>query len=405
MVLITDITTTAQALSIEANRSNMHSFILNARKVTGEETDEDYLVGILSRTRGCDENAILNEITEILNRIKGYSHANLHDKECNYKAVMWLEGLAADRSISYSFVSKSGGILYKRKYLVEYPYSHVPVKVLDVTADQKVIESILQKPIKSIMANIDWQAKSTHIKFSVNRQRLNKANESDLKSIADYSLANIKGKKVLLVSYKAVIAKLLNAFETSAKKVKKTIEFQSYYFHEPRGINTFENCDSVIVVGLSYQNINSGWHDAHILFPADEDEKYRNTWNKKCIMEELDQLIHRIRPVRKEHSEIVLVSLLWPSNLPTQYKLDDHSHDENRVGNAFERLKPIVGELGFFNQDIGFMAGVYMKEKEKIIRALRCLVWVSLGDAVPQAPWDLSLTCQFRRVKIGRKAA
>ena len=40
-----------------------------------------------------------------------------------------------------------------------------------------------------------------------------------------------------------------------------------------------------------------------------------------------------------------------------------------------------------------------------IIKALRCLVWVSLGDTVPQAPWDLSLTCQSRRVKIGRKAA
>jgi mRNA-degrading endonuclease toxin of MazEF toxin-antitoxin module len=54
------------------------------------------------------------------------------------------------------------------------------------------------------------------------------------------------------------------------------------------------------------------------------------------------------------------------------------------------RVSPMRGEI--WDVDLNPTRG------REIKKVLRCFVWVILGDAVPQAPWDLSLSCQSGRV-------
>ena len=86
------------------------------------------------------------------------------------------------------------------------------------------------------------------------------------------------------------------------------------------------------------------------------------------------------------------------------------SSTDNTIGNVFSIA---YSQDHFYTSKYSIVGGDYISQINILddnlddiqLMVLRCLVWVSLGDTVPQAPWDLSLTCQSRRVKIGRKAA
>jgi DNA polymerase I-like protein with 3'-5' exonuclease and polymerase domains len=81
---------------------------------------------------------------------------------------------------------------------------------------------------------------------------------------------------------------------------------------------------------------------------------------------ELLQSIHRIRPVRKEKIELVIISSFWPPILPPPDEVIDHSKDKNWKEKAISALEPFVREFGFLNQDIGFLANVYIGYKERV---------------------------------------
>ena len=136
----------------------------------------------------------------------------------------------------------------------------------------------------------------------------------------------------------------------------------------PRGINSYEACDAVLVIGLPYPNLNSAAQDACILFPNAKDADKRMEWTEACMQWDFVQGIHRIRPVNKSSVDIILAANRWPSILPEPQIVIDRSQTANWKEIAIQRLKPFVEEFGFLNQDIGFLANVYVKKKVDIAK-------------------------------------
>ena len=137
-----------------------------------------------------------------------------------------------------------------------------------------------------------------------------------------------------------------------------------YHFIGPRGINEFKECDAVLVIGLPYSNLNSAAQDACILFPYDKDNEIRFDWVEACMQWEIVQNIHRIRPVNKSSVDIIIASKYWPTILPEPDKIIDRSRSNDWKSQLIQRLESWVNEFGFFNSDIGYLAGVFLKSKE-----------------------------------------
>ena len=152
------------------------------------------------------------------------------------------------------------------------------------------------------------------------------------------------------------------------KRIDPTRNFMGYHFMGPRGINSYQECDAVLVIGLPYPNLNSAAQDACILFPKAKDADKRMEWTEACMQWDLVQGIHRIRPVNKSSVDIILAANRWPSILPEPDIVIDRSQNANWKEIAIQRLKPFVEEFGFLNQDIGFLANVYVKSKGNIAK-------------------------------------
>ncbi|MEE4193957.1 MAG: hypothetical protein V2J07_02040, partial [Anaerolineae bacterium] len=154
-----------------------------------------------------------------------------------------------------------------------------------------------------------------------------------------------------------------------------------HHFMGPRGINSYEECDAVLVIGLPYPNLNSAAQDACILFPNAKDADKRMEWTEACMQWELVQGIHRIRPVNKSSVDIILAANRWPSILPEPQIVIDKSQTANWKEIAIQRLQPFVEEFGFLNQDIGFLANVYVKKKVDIAKQFQAKMTRLINEA------------------------
>jgi len=47
----------------------------------------------------------------------------------------------------------------------------------------------------------------------------------------------------------------------------------------------------------------------------------------------------------------------------------DLSHDANKIEYVVKEIKPLVEKFGFFNQDVAFLSGVYIKQKSQLYQS------------------------------------
>jgi len=153
----------------------------------------------------------------------------------------------------------------------------------------------------------------------------------------------------------------------------------------------------VLVIGLPYSNLNSAAQDACILFPHEKDADKRMDWAEACMQWDLVQAIHRIRPVYKENVDIILAAKSWPSMLPEPSVVIDKSQSTNWKELAIRRLEPFVEAFGFLNQDIGFLANVYVKSKESIAKNFKEKVDLVLFLKT-SIGFQLSLNIKLKRI-------
>jgi len=160
-------------------------------------------------------------------------------------------------------------------------------------------------------------------------------------------LTYTKARTIMVITYMRHKKQVLEILKT----MDPTKNFMGYHFIGPRGINSYQECDAVLVIGLPYPNLNSAAQDACILFPHEKDSDKRMDWTEACMQWDFIQSIHRIRPVRKSKVDIVLAAASWPSMLPAPGIVIDRSQNANWKEIAIKRLEPFVEAFGFLNQD------------------------------------------------------
>jgi DNA-binding transcriptional ArsR family regulator len=357
----------ADGLSTEVIKAGSHPRILNARKMTTDDYPEDHLLGVLAKQNEVPEDEIFSRMEQLISNLSGLSEEKLFKQGINLKALNWLRGLVHSRLFSYLLISDKGDVYFKTKYVAPMPYRATPIKILDATGNRLVVNALFHRNFQEMKLDVKWPAKTVHLKRSTSRGIMEAISDKHLIELLRKALNQVQAQNILLVTYKFL--------KTRVKKICESLEpgknFQIHHFQGPRGINTFENCEAVIVIGTPRPNINSTWQDAHILFPGKENSEIRDFWNYANTMWETLQVIHRIRPVLKTHTELVMISSYWPHVLPEPETVIDLSHDMNWKTLAIQHLDPYVKEFGFLNQDLAFLVGVSIKQKENVARVLK----------------------------------
>lgn len=366
-LLIKEIIALGHQIGDEISRSKSHPMIINGRRITAANITEDSIIGILAKQKGKTEKDIISEIYNLTSTIDQHSKTYLFHMGVDLKAVNWLKGLVSDNHYSFLWVKRNGECVFNTKTITPLRYKNTPVKILDATGDAKSVQALTKRKIKTVKVDVGWNSRKIHIKVNTSRGVLKYAKDQDLRKLLSEMIDEITADKVMVITYKFMSEKVLKICHS----IDPSKEFIDYHFQGPRGINKFQECDAVIVIGLPYSNLNSAGQDSYILFPKDKYSDIRDTWVDSCMMWELIQNIHRIRPVNKDNVEIIIASNFWPPILPEPDKIIDKSRSGNKKDLIIQRLKPFVKEFGFLNSDIGYISNVYLKTKSKAAKEFR----------------------------------
>ena len=167
---------------------------------------------------------------------------------------------------------------------------------------------------------------------------MSKSKKPGLKTLLAEMLSHTKAQRIMVITYMPQEKQVVDIL----KEIDPTRDFMGYHFMGPRGINSYEACNAVLVIGLPYPNLNSAAQDACILFPNAKDADKRMEWTEACMQWDFVQSIHRIRPVHKPSVDIILAANQWPTILPAPQVIIDRSQTANWKEIAIQRLKPFV---------------------------------------------------------------
>jgi len=141
----------ASSLSTQADSEPL---VVNGRKLTGTDSDEDTIVRLLATQRGVTEREVKEEIFKLCKRIREIKPAELFKQNIDLKSLHWLEGLTAHNLYSYLQVDKAANIYFKTKYLTPLGFEDTPVKILDATGDKRVAQSLTGRNVSRVSADV-----------------------------------------------------------------------------------------------------------------------------------------------------------------------------------------------------------------------------------------------------------
>ena len=366
-----------QLISTKMVESGSQAMIINGRKLTQSDIKETTIIELLAKSMNRSEEEIIDSsLTALSNTLDKLSRPSLYHKGIDLNAVNWIKGLCSPSALSFVHISDKGDVKYSTKRITRFGYHGTPIKILDATGDASASSALVKRKLKTVRADVSWNSCRVHIKIDTSRKVMYRSRESDLKKLLSEMLSHTQAKKIMVATYMRHEKQILKILET----IDSTRDFMGYHFIGPRGINTYQDCDAVLVIGLPYSNLNSAAQDACILFPHEKDADKRMDWAEACMQWDLVQAIHRIRPVYKENVDIILAAKSWPSMLPEPSVVIDKSQSTNWKELAIRRLEPFVEAFGFLNQDIGFLANVYVKSKESIAKSFKEKLEMLLQD-------------------------
>jgi len=363
-VLIKHLLNIFQQISTQVVNNGSHAIIINGRKLTGADNQETTIIELLAKRMNRIDEDVMASLASLSETLDSMSRPNLYRQGVDLNAVAWLHGLTSPSTLSFVHIGKNGEVNFSTKRINRLGYNETPVKILDATGDAKTYSALIGRKLKTVRADVAWDSHRVHIKINTSRKTIGFSKESNLKKLLVEMLTYTKAPQIMVATYKfreEEMLEILNNIDSSRK-------FMGYHFGGPRGINSYQECDAVLVIGLPYPNLNSAAQDACILFPDEEDSDKRMEWIEACMQWDLVQCIHRIRPVNKSSVDIILAANRWPSMLPAPDNEIDRSQNANWKELAIQRLTPFVEEFGFLNQDIGFLANVYVKKKVDIAK-------------------------------------
>ena len=353
-----------QQISTQLVDKGGHPMIINGRKLTDTDYQETTLIELLTKRMNKTDEDVAFDLASLSKTLHNLSRTNLYRQGIDLNAVAWISGLTSPSTLSFVHIAKNGDVKYNTKCITRLGYHDSPVKILDATGDAKAYSALIGRKLKTVRADVSWNSHRVHIKINTSRKTMQFAKDADLEKLLVEMLSQTKAQRIMVVTYKRNEKKVVNIL----KGIDPTRQFMGYHFMGPRGINSFQDCEAVLVIGLPYPNLNSAAQDACILFPYERDADKRMEWTEACMQWDLVQSIHRIRPVHKSSVDIIMAANRWPSMLSEPDVKIDKSQNTNWKEVAIQRLRPFVEEFGFLNQDIGFLANVYVKSKGSIAK-------------------------------------
>jgi len=362
--LIMQLLNIIQQISTQLVENGAHAMIINGRKLTESDIQETTIIELLAKGMNRSEEEIIAKLTYLSNTVDKQSRINLYRQGVNLNAIAWINGLTLPGALSFVHINENGDVKYSTKRITRLGHFGTPIKVLDATGDANAYSALIGRKLKTVRADVEWNSNKIHIKINTSRKTMHYAKESDLIKLLSEMLSYTKAKNVMVATYLRHEKQVLDILNT----IDSTRNFMGYHFNGPRGINSYQGCDAVLVIGLPYPNLNSAAQDACILFPDEKDSDKRMDWAEACMQWDLVQCIHRIRPVHKSSVDIILAANNWPSMLPEPDLVIDKTRSANWKEIAIQRLESFVETFGFLNQDIGFLANVYVKSKSGIAK-------------------------------------
>ena len=353
-----------QQISTQLVDSGSHAMIINGRKLIDSDIQETTIIELLAKRMNRTDEDVIAILTNLSKNLDNLSRINLYRQEIDLNAIGWLIGLTSPSTLSFVHIARNGDVKYSTKRITRFGYHGTPIKILDATGDAKAYSALTGRRLKTVRADVAWNSHRVHIKINTSRRTMQFSREPDLVKLLADMLSQTTAQRIMVVTYMYNEKKVLDILN----RIDPTRQFMQYHFGGPRGINSYQACDAVLVIGLPYPNLNSAAQDACILFPDARDTDIRMEWIEACMQWDLIQCIHRIRPVHKSRVDIILAANRWPSMLPEPDIVIDRSQNANWKELAIQRLRPFVEEFGFLNQDIGFLANVYVKSKGAIAK-------------------------------------
>jgi len=167
-------------------------------------------------------------------------------------------------------------------------------------------------------------------------------------------------RKVLLITHQMVEDEVLGI----AKFLCPERTFGKFHFWGPRGTNEFEDFDACIVYGTPTINPNAVEDTAMTLYDNLDDMA---RWKDNLGQRDLTQAIHRIRPVNRSKSIIVMGSY-WPLEyLGQPAQQIDRMRKGDNYSEAKERLRIFAEQHGFIDKSIAMLLGVATRNDQKAL--------------------------------------
>ncbi len=340
----------ASDLANHSRQEKLNPILINTNQLVDDSIKEETLISILAKKLDISEDLLEAKLMSMALKCSSMKDSDLYKKRVDKKAVDWFHGMAFSSICSYLLISKNGdNIHFNYKSTVPLGFSKTTVKILDATGNKNLADALTERDITFVEAEVDWQGNSTHIIKSTYRTSMKWRKDEELIPALTEALKNISSQNVLIITYKDEIERTLKLCQA----IDGNRQYKTHYFHDARGVNTFSDCDGVLVVGTPLQNITSCYQDALILFPKNKISEIADSWSDYCCTSELLQSIHRARPVNKKCIDLVVIAKYWPADIPSPQTIKNMSRTKNKLELAISRLDPYVQEFGFLNPDIG----------------------------------------------------
>ncbi|GAB7079129.1 DEAD/DEAH box helicase [Megalodesulfovibrio paquesii] len=283
----------------------------------------------------------------------------------NLRAMRWLEealsakaDLAAPGSV-YLHVARSKTEPFHMVRVVNHAASLGQERrliLLDGTGDHAEAEGLWLRPIQPMRIKAAMpDLKTVWLRRGLGKGRTLQLSPRQLESRLQDCIKHLPpvasgAHDVLLLMHLAREGEAL----ATAQDLDPSRNWSGLHHFGPRGVNSWEDCQAVIVLGTPTASPAGSLDAACTLFPTQE---ARLHWIASLGRRDLAQGIHRIRPIRGGKT-IVVMGSHWPENFPPPGLILDGRRKAGTFPEALRRLRAFVDTHGFITQEIAALLGI-----------------------------------------------
>jgi hypothetical protein len=238
---------------------------------------------------------------------------------------------------------------------------------LDATAYLPEVESLFCRPMQVVDAQVKMPGlKKTFLRYPIGNLKAKGMKPEDIKKHLRECFKHLRAEdqKVLIATHMVIEQQLLDL----AKTLDSAREWDSCHFGGNRGENTYEDFDAVIVFGTMALPPEGILDDQMALY---QDEELRQEHHRRKDIAELEQTIHRIRPIRGNRNVIVM-GRYWPESFgePDITLSLIRGKEGRKTEEAVERLAWALDVYGFVTPDMALGLGIGHKSDEELINTI-----------------------------------